>query len=156
MTRMTSETSTANASFDGASPQDADAGDADARDADARDVDAERPTSRAPQCDPRGAITFAPPPQMQEVEVSLDTSVTAEECLDAISSGRSPRTSLGRLGRGQAPEPHDASSASTDAAVLVTAVALAASARELTPAPAASTSCLRPGFRSTVDRPPRA
>lgn len=30
------------------------------------------PRSGAPLCDPRGAITFAPPPQVQDVELSLD------------------------------------------------------------------------------------
>lgn len=150
MTLMTSETSPANASFDGVpTAPSLRLPDHDA----APDADAELPSSRAPQCDPRGAITFAPPPQMQDVEVSVDTSVSAEECLDAMSSGRSLR---GGVGRGRAPVPHDAFSASTDAAVLATAVALAASARELSPAPVASTSCLRPGIRSTVDRPPRA
>ena len=37
------------------------------------------PTERAPLCDPRGATTFAPPPQMQDVEVSLDSGLTLEE-----------------------------------------------------------------------------
>ncbi|MBX3228576.1 MAG: hypothetical protein KIT84_07980 [Labilithrix sp.] len=30
------------------------------------------PRSGAPICDPRGAITFAPPPQIQDAELSLD------------------------------------------------------------------------------------
>lgn len=109
------------------------------------------PDARAPLCDARGAITFAPPPQMQDVEVSLDTGLTAEDCLGGTSTERAHRAAPGR-----APLPLDASSASSDAAVLAVAVALAASARELLPAPAASTSCSRPGIRSTVDRPPRA
>lgn len=108
------------------------------------------PSDRAPLCDPRGAIMFAPPPQMQDVEVSLDTGLTFDECLASLrdkgQNGAAP---------GRAPLPLDASSASSDAAVLATAVLLAACARELLPAPAASTSCARPGIRSTVDRPPR-
>ena len=109
------------------------------------------PTDRAPLCDPRGAITFAPPPQMQDVEVSLDSGLTLEDCLANLRDGDVKRAAPGR-----APLPLDASSASSDAAVLATAVMLAACARELLPAPAASTSCSRPGIRSTVDRPPRA
>jgi hypothetical protein len=109
------------------------------------------PTERAPLCDPRGAIMFAPPPQMQDTEVSLDTGLTLEDCLSSLRDG-----DMNRAAPGRAPLPLDASSASSDAAVLATAVMLAASARELLPAPAASTSCARPGIRSTVDRPPRA
>ena len=109
------------------------------------------PGDRAPLCDPRGAITFAPPPQMQDVEVSLDSGLTLDDC---FSSDRNH--DLKRAAPGRAPVPLDASSASSDAAVLATAVMLAACARELLPAPVASTSCSRPGIRSTVDRPPRA
>jgi hypothetical protein len=110
------------------------------------------PTMRAPLCDPRGAIMFAPPPQMQDVEATLDTGLTLDDCFGDAAKNADAR----RAAPGRAPLPIDASSASTDAAVLAAAVALAASARELLPAPAASTMCLRPGFRSTVDRPPRA
>ena len=110
------------------------------------------PTSRAPLCDPRGATTFAPPPQMQDVEVSLDTGLTLEDC--AASNERTSR--LGhRAAPGRAPTPLDAS-ASSDAAVITAVAKLAAAARELLPVPVASTMCPRPGIRSTVDRPPRA
>jgi hypothetical protein len=109
------------------------------------------PIDRAPLCDPRGAITFAPPPQMQDVEASLDSGLTLEDCLANLRDG-----DVKRVAPGRAPLPLDASRASSDAAVLATAVMLAASARELLPAPVASTSCARPGIRSTVDRPPRA
>ena len=112
------------------------------------------PTDRAPLCDPRGATTFAPPPQMQDVEVSLDSGLTLEECLASL--GRNSHDDVKRAAPGRAPPPFDASSASSDAAVLATAVMLAACARELLPVPVASTSCPRPGIRSTVDRPPRA
>lgn len=109
-------------------------------------------SSRAPLCDPRGATTFAPPPQMQDVELSLDTGLTLDDCMTTRS--RDAR----RAAPGRTPSPIDAS-ASRDAASdrFITAVAtLAASVRELLPVPAASTSCPRPGVRSTVDRPPRA
>ncbi|MDB5219116.1 MAG: hypothetical protein JWO86_7043 [Myxococcaceae bacterium] len=109
------------------------------------------PTDRAPLCDPRGAITFASAPQMQDVEVTLDTGLTLDDCF-----GPSTDEHTNHASRGRAPLPSDASSASTDAAVLRAAVVLAASGRELLPAPGPSTSCSRPGIRSTVDRPPRA
>ena len=110
------------------------------------------PTSRAPLCDPRGATTFAPPPQMQDVEVSLDTGLTLDDCV--ASNERTSR--LGhRAAPGRAPIPLDAS-ASSDAAVVTAVATLAAAARELLPVPVASTVCPRPGIRSTVDRPPRA
>jgi hypothetical protein len=109
------------------------------------------PSDRAPLCDPRGAITFAPPPQMQDVEVSLDSGLTLDDCFS-----RARDNDVRRANPGPSPVPLDASSASSDAAVIATAVMLAACARELLPAPAASTSCSRPGIRSTVDRPPRA
>jgi hypothetical protein len=110
-------------------------------------------TSKAPLCDPRGAITFASAPQMQDVEVTLDTGLTLDDCFGA-DGGRG--NDLNRAAPGRAPLPSDASSASSDAAVLRAAVVLAAPARELLPAPGPSTTCSRPGIRSTVDRPPRA
>lgn len=118
--------------------------------------EAEPPSSRAPLCDPRGATTFAPPPQMQEVEATLDTGLTLDDCFDDAGADPARRGARASYRSGRAPLPIDAFSASTDAAVLSTAVLLAAVWRELTPAPAASTPCFRPGIRSTVDRPPRA
>ena len=53
------------------------------------------PGDRAPLCDPRGAITFAPPPQMQDVEVTLDTGLTVDDCM-AAASGESRHASRGR------------------------------------------------------------
>ena len=88
---------------------------------------------------------------MQDVEVSMDSGLTLEECLASLRDNDVKRAAPGR-----APVPLDASSASSDAAVLATRVLLAACARELLPAPVASTTCSRPGIRSTVDRPPRA
>jgi hypothetical protein len=109
------------------------------------------PTDRAPLCDPRGAITFASAPQMQDPEASIDTGLTLDDCFSASRDG-----DVNRAAPGRAPLPSDAQSASDGAVVLATRVMLAACARELLPAPVASTSCSRPGIRSTVDRPPRA
>ena len=66
------------------------------------------PTDRAPLCDPRGATTFAPPPQMQDVEVSLDSGLTLEECLSSLRDNDVKRGAPVR-----APVPLDASSASS-------------------------------------------
>lgn len=110
-----------------------------------------QPTDRAPLCDPRGAITFASAPQMQDVEVTLDTGLTLDDCF-----GTTHGSDANQAAPGRAPLPSDASSASSDAAVLRAAVVLAAPGRELLPAPGPSTTCSRPGIRSTVDRPPRA
>jgi len=107
-------------------------------------------TYRAPLCDPRGAITFASAPQMQDLEVTLDTGLTIDDCLGTT------RSDVNQAAPGRAPLPIDAQSASSDAAILHAAVVLVASERELLPAPGPSTTCSRPGIRSTVDRPPRA
>ena len=121
-------------------------------------ADAERvddsvpPSSRAPLCDPRGATMFAPPPQMQDVELTIDTGLTLDDCL---ASHRNP-TSPTHASRGRTPLPIDATASGDSATDRVVAAMLAAAGRELIPVPAASTSCLRPGVRSTVDRPPRA
>ncbi len=109
------------------------------------------PTNKAPLCDPRGAITFASPPQMQDLEVTLDTGLTIDDCLGTVHG-----SDVNQAAPGRAPLPIDAQSASSDAAILHAAVVLAASGRELLPAPGPSTTCSRPGIRSTVDRPPRA
>ena len=109
-------------------------------------------SSRAPLCDPRGATTFAPPPQVQDVERSLDTGLTLDDCMTTTSRGAR------RAVPGRTPLPTGASASSdsaSDRLILAVAV-LAAAARELLPVPAVSTSCARPGVRSTVDRPQRA
>jgi hypothetical protein len=107
--------------------------------------------TRAPLCDPRGATSFAAAPQMQELEVTLESTASPDDCATSAARGDAMRASSHR-----APTPSDALGSSSDAAVLTAVPKLAALARELTPAPEESTSCARPGFRSTVDRPPRA
>lgn len=103
--------------------------------------------NKAPLCDPRGAITFAPPPQMQDLEVSLDTGM-ADDCTPSSPvEGR-------RADRGRAPAPIDAS-ASREPVTSSFATHLAPPAGALVPAPEATRQGSRPGIRSTVDRPPR-
>jgi len=108
------------------------------------------PVYGAPLCDPRGATTFAPPPQLQDVEVSLDSGLTLDDCMTSSTHDETHRAAPRR-----APLPVDAFS-SSDAAAIAAVATLAAAARELLPVPVPSTVCPRPGIRSTVDRPPRA
>ena len=105
----------------------------------------------APLCDVRGATTFAPPPQMQETEVSLDTGLTLEDCLAGFVSHDER---VLRAGSGRAPLPQEIFS-NSDPAVMTALATLARAPRELLPVPDASTTCPASGVRSTVDRPPR-
>lgn len=109
------------------------------------------PEYGAPLCDIRGAITFAPPPQMQETEVSLDTGVTLDDCMNGNANARERALNASN---GRAPLPRELSSTS-DAAVMTALAKLARAPRELLPVPDASTTCPASGVRSTVDRPPR-
>jgi hypothetical protein len=109
------------------------------------------PFGRAPLCDPRGATTFAPPPQMQDAEVTLDTGLTAEDCLRGQGDERAHRVAPGR-----APLPSAAASSSTDAAVISAVPRLVASGHARSPAPIASLARGPCGIPSTIDRPPRA
>ncbi|MBX3186486.1 MAG: hypothetical protein KF819_05695 [Labilithrix sp.] len=102
----------------------------------------------APLCDPRGAIVFAPPPQIQDLEVSLD-AVADDDCAAPISSRGRHAT------RGRAPAPIEATS-SQDAATAAAALAIVRAEGARVSVPAASFVLARPGHRSTVDRPPRA
>lgn len=105
--------------------------------------------NKAPLCDPRGAVTFAPPPQMQELEVSLDIGVFD----DCSSSGSDADTRHADSGR--PPVQIDAST-SREPLTHAATTPVVGPASVLVPAPAASEVCSRPGVRSTVDRPPRA
>ena len=110
------------------------------------------PETGAPLCDRRGAITFAPPPQMQDLEMSLDTGVSLDDCLRGITATGEHGLSASH---GRAPTPQEIFS-SSDPATLAAIAALRASARERLPVPDASTSCPASGIRSTLERPPRA
>lgn len=102
---------------------------------------------QAPLCDPRGAVGFAPPPQLQDLELSLDTGVK-EDC------GETPEEILhvvtGRNSRGVDPpiaqEPAAAPARAPYVRPLVTA-RLAA--------PVETTGGERAGYRAPLERPPR-
>lgn len=99
----------------------------------------------APLCDPRGAIMFAPPPQIQDLEQSLDIPA-CDDHADDLFAGKSV------VHRG-APQ-LDASSSQEPATTAATAVPLAPPlARVAAPEPRE----MRPpsGVRSCIERPPR-
>lgn len=112
---------------------------------------AARAAVQAPVCDPRGATMFAPPPQRQDPETSLDVVVNDDDCtkspleLRGVTPGRTP--------------PPSAPSRSQDiatVALLVSAAPAAPASDARLPAPDASHASSRPGFRASLERPPRA
>ncbi|AKU95787.1 hypothetical protein AKJ09_02451 [Labilithrix luteola] len=102
----------------------------------------------APVCDPRGAIMFAPPPQMQDPQQSLDIVVNEDDCTQSPLETR-------HLVSHRAPLLIDSGPAQ-DPATANVATSVADPESELCPAPVASLSFARPGFRSDLERPPRA
>jgi hypothetical protein len=98
----------------------------------------------APQCDPRGAITFAPPPQLQPPEQSLDALETGPTCVERFLAGAG-------LEQGTIPIP---TSAPEPALVMATPEVAPATpvAVIFVDAPCDEA---RPGVRARLDRPPR-
>lgn len=100
----------------------------------------------APLCDPRGAITFAPPPQMQDPEQSLDVVAPcdprAEDPLAArqVDQQRGPQI---QIAFSQEP-------ATTNAIVIPLSPPLAR-----IDAPEAALARTPAGVRSALERPPR-
>lgn len=98
----------------------------------------------APQCDARGAITFAPPPRLDEPNASIDLGPAAD-CLEKLLAAD-------RCERGRAPAPRAATAgelAESTAAPAVppaSATALLAAPRLALPADE---------HRFALDRPPR-
>ena len=107
-------------------------------------------SNKAPLCDARGAITFAPPPQMQDPLLSLDIDVNVD-CFGPATPGETRHAT-----NGHAPVPVDAAAVSREPLGHAATVVVGRASSERVPAPDASTLCSRPGHRSTVDRPPRA
>jgi hypothetical protein len=102
-------------------------------------------SDRAPVCDPRGAIGFAPPPQIQDAELSLDIPADCADISPLESKNFMP-------GRGA---PIDFSSSQEPASVTTPALPVLVLAERL---PVRITTCARPppGVRSPLERPPRA
>lgn len=99
----------------------------------------------APVCDPRGAIGFAPPPQFQDEERSLDIPVTCFEDNPVLTRNVVPGS------RGIVFAPSAMEPAASTARLLV----LPASVTRL-PVREADAVRLPPGVQSSLDRPPQA
>jgi hypothetical protein len=101
-------------------------------------------TTRAPLCDPRGAIGFAPPPQIQDAELSLDIPADCVDVNPLESKNYAP-------GRGPASEVSSSQESATPATFTVLEVSFAQRI------PVTVVECPRPppGFQTGVDRPPR-
>ena len=100
----------------------------------------------APQCDERGATTFAKNPTLQEPNVSIDVGMN--DCADADASDDGAYDH----GRGSLPETggHDAPPALVPATVHVLAPLVIEQS-----SPVADSSEGPPGFQHQVERPPR-
>ncbi len=100
----------------------------------------------APQCDSRGAITFAPPPQLQPVEQSIDATDDGMTCVERMLAAEGVR-------QGNAPPPSPTAVDPVAAPSLPTLPTFAPVAL-----PAARDASGRPpsGVRPSLERPPRA
>lgn len=105
-------------------------------------------TSRAPVCDPRGAIGFAPNPQLQDVQQSLDAPADEDAC------GGSEEN-LRHAERDRAPRGAEGTS-SSDPTIARSAGAIVAPLSTRVPAPEASARGARPAHALALERPPRA
>jgi hypothetical protein len=103
-----------------------------------------RAAESAPLCDARGAITFAPPPQIQDEERSIDIPVDCIEInlleTEHVAPGRAPPPDL---------------SFSREPAAVGTPVVLAPTFEERVPLAPGTNVPLRAGVRFGVERPPR-
>jgi hypothetical protein len=104
-------------------------------------------STRAPVCDPRGATTFAPPPQLQDLEQSLDVvepedcAARSEETRHVTSPKRAPRV---------------VPSAGQEPATAGPPLPVACAESERLSAPVAKVPTSSPGYRTPLERPPRA
>jgi hypothetical protein len=105
------------------------------------------PRNGAPVCDPRGAITFAPPPQIQDTELSLDIAPDCFE-LTAIDFRLVKNVDHGRTAP---PELSSSQESMTGSAHVV--VDLEFSAR--LPAPSVVERAPQAADRESLERPPR-
>jgi hypothetical protein len=105
------------------------------------------PGSTAPVCDPRGAITFAPPPQIQDSEQSLDIPD-----IDCANKGMESNDARHVVPSHGAPlidlvSPDQATASQRVVVGSPLGARLAAPPPVLSPAPM--------GVRSSIERPPR-
>lgn len=106
------------------------------------------PTTGAPVCDVRGATTFAPPPQIQDAELSLDIPA---DCLDLGALDL-------RLVKNFAPGHHAPPqlTSTQEPASVGHGLSLELTFSERTPAPAVEKMTPPRGVTLSLDRPPRA
>ncbi len=103
----------------------------------------------APLCDPRGAVVLAGPPQIQALEMSLDIVTNDDDCTESPMDTRfvapgSPTHA--ELAASSQPPLNHASSL----------VSIRPMVNDRLPAPVAMEVISRPGFRDSLERPPRA
>ncbi len=107
------------------------------------------PRNAAPVCDPRGATMFAPPPQLQDSEQSLEVTT------DCAADGWSAHLSGRQVERGRGPQ-GQADPISQEPTIASAALPIGCGEGVRVPAPEADRERLRPGHRTLLDRPPRA
>ncbi len=101
--------------------------------------------SRAPLCDPRGLIAFAPPPQIQDAELSLDIPADCVEDSPIESKNYVPGHLGASIDLSSAQEPVAESPVDLPDVPLSERLSIRASVEGRLP----------PGFRASLDRPPR-
>ena len=103
----------------------------------------------APLCDPRGAVMMAPPPQIQALEMSLDIVTNDDDCTESPMDTRF--AAPGRAPRGESSAPAQPPVNRTSSLVVSRP-----STTQRLPAPVAMELPSCPGFRVSLERPPRA
>ena len=108
---------------------------------------ASRAEASAPRCDSRGAITFAPPPRLEEPNRSVDIAPPDLDCLNALFGN-------GSVDRGRSP-PAGSDALTIDAAPIADCTAVSAPWQ---PAPKIARFEARDlgEHKLTLERPPRA
>ncbi len=105
----------------------------------------------APLCDARGATRLAPPSQTQDVEVSVESGLTLEDCLGGTATARS-----GRITPRRVPWRFGSSSAFQGLALLRAVVKVLPCRYTRLAAPIAGRFEQRAGVLRSIERPPRA
>ncbi len=99
----------------------------------------------APQCDPRGAITFAPPPQLQPPSQSIEQTDDGKlTCLEKLALDEGYE-------QGDSPLP----TSTPEPALVATMPSVLPAAPEAFIAPAAATFTPPAGVHARLERPPR-
>ena len=100
----------------------------------------------APQCDNRGAITFAPPPQLQPIEQSISATDDDMSCVEKMLAAEGVR-------QGNAPPP---SPTAVDPVAAPPLPTLPSFAPAILPPELDAVAHPPKGVRTSLERPPRA